>query len=142
MTWRDGTVDHWPERTVPSGGRSLLGRVHEILIRDFYARLDEPAPFWISPAEARKSMEILKEIYRQKQHRRGCSSPLTQQPRKRNTLNQRRGHKGAMTDKKIVSASSVWAPSGMYAQFIDQGMVPNMQIGAICDCPAREEGPR
>ncbi len=65
VTWRDGTVDHWPERTVPSGGRSYWGVSHEILIRDFYARLDEPAPFWISPAEARKSMEILKEIYRQ-----------------------------------------------------------------------------
>lgn len=65
VTWRDGRVEHWPERAVPSGGRAYWGVSHEILIRDFYERLDDPEPFWISPAESRKSLTMLKEVYRQ-----------------------------------------------------------------------------
>ena len=50
---------------MPSGGRSYWGVSHEMLIRDFYARLDDPEPFWISPGRGVKSLEILKETYRQ-----------------------------------------------------------------------------
>jgi UDP-N-acetyl-2-amino-2-deoxyglucuronate dehydrogenase len=63
VRWADGRAQQWEERTVPSGGRAYWGVSHELLIRDFYARLDDPEPFWISPAEALKSLEILKRAY-------------------------------------------------------------------------------
>lgn len=58
-------VRRFEERHAPSGGRSYWGVSHEILIRDFYAKLDDPEPFWISPAEALKAQRILHAIYRQ-----------------------------------------------------------------------------
>nr|NLD40252.1 Gfo/Idh/MocA family oxidoreductase [Actinomycetales bacterium] len=61
----DGTVASWAERKVPSTGRAYWGVSHEILIRDFYEKLADPEPFWISPAEAMKSMHMLKTIYDQ-----------------------------------------------------------------------------
>ena len=64
IRWADGRVDTVGERSVTSGGRSYWGVSHERLIRDFYARLDEPEPFWIGPGEAMASLEILKEAYR------------------------------------------------------------------------------
>jgi UDP-N-acetyl-2-amino-2-deoxyglucuronate dehydrogenase len=54
-----------PERRAPTGGRAYWGASHELLIRDFYNRLDEEAPFWISPREAEKSLRIVKIIYQQ-----------------------------------------------------------------------------
>ena len=46
-----------------------------------------------------------------------------------------------MTDKKIrLGIIGLGAEGGMYAQFIDQGMVPNMQIGAICDTLPEKKG--
>lgn len=63
VAWRDGRVDQYDERKVPSGGRSYWGVSHELLIRDFYAKLDDPEPFWITPAEAWKSLRILKKTY-------------------------------------------------------------------------------
>lgn len=65
VTHSDGRVDIVPERTSGSGGRSYWGVSHELLISDFYARLDDAEPFWISPAEAEKSLRIVKDIYRQ-----------------------------------------------------------------------------
>ncbi len=65
MTWRDGRVEHTPERVASSAGRTYWGLSHEVLIRDFYARLDDPEPFWIGPAEAMASLRILTQIYRQ-----------------------------------------------------------------------------
>ena len=41
----------------------LLGRLPQLLIEDFYARLDEPEPFWIGPREASKSLDILSRVY-------------------------------------------------------------------------------
>jgi hypothetical protein len=38
---------------------------HELLIRDFYDRLGDPEPFWISPQEAAKSLAIVKDVYAQ-----------------------------------------------------------------------------
>ena len=64
IRWADGRVDTVGERSVTSGGRSYWGVSHELLIRDFYERLEEPEPFWISPREAMASMEILTEAYR------------------------------------------------------------------------------
>ena len=64
IRWADGRVDTLGERSVTSGGRSYWGVSHELLIRDFYERLEEPEPFWIGPGEAMASLEILKEAYR------------------------------------------------------------------------------
>ena len=55
----------FPERQVASAGRTYWGVSHEILIRDFYARLDDPEPFWISPQQAMASLRMLKTIYDQ-----------------------------------------------------------------------------
>lgn len=63
VRWRDGRVDRYAEREAPSGGRAYWGVSHEILIRDFYGKLDDPEPFWLSPAEAMKSLQILKRTY-------------------------------------------------------------------------------
>ncbi|NLI18448.1 MAG: Gfo/Idh/MocA family oxidoreductase [Actinomycetales bacterium] len=65
VAWKHGGVDVYPERSVSSVGRTYWGVSHEILIRDFYKKLDDPEPFWISPAEAMASLEILKTMYRQ-----------------------------------------------------------------------------
>lgn len=65
LTLADGTVEVFPERQVASAGRTYWGVSHEILIRDFYASLDEPEPFWISPEEAMKPLRMLKTIYDQ-----------------------------------------------------------------------------
>jgi predicted dehydrogenase len=65
VTYEDGRVDVIPERRSDTGGRSYWGVSHELLIKDFYGRLDEPEPFWISPLEAEKSLRIIKDVYRQ-----------------------------------------------------------------------------
>lgn len=65
VTHADGRVEVVPERRSASGGRDYWGVSHELLIADFYARLDDSEPFWISPAEAEKSLRIIKDIYRQ-----------------------------------------------------------------------------
>lgn len=59
----DGTVERTEERKAPSGGRSYWGVSHELLIRDFYARLDDPEPYWISPAESMTSLRMLTDLY-------------------------------------------------------------------------------
>ena len=65
VAWADGRIDTYPERAVPSGGRSYWGVSHEILFRDFYATLDDPEPFWITPADAMVSLRALKSLYDQ-----------------------------------------------------------------------------
>ena len=65
VSYSDGRVEVVPERRATSGGRSYWGVSHELLIRDFYDRLDDPEPFWISPREAAKSLAIVKDVYAQ-----------------------------------------------------------------------------
>lgn len=65
VTYADGTVDVIPERVAETGGRSYWGVSHELLIADFYSKLHHSEPFWISPAEAGKSLGIIKDIYAQ-----------------------------------------------------------------------------
>lgn len=65
ITRRDGSVQTMPERVVSSTGRSYWGVSHELLIADFYARLDDPEPFWLSPVEAFKALSIVKDVYAQ-----------------------------------------------------------------------------
>ncbi|WP_103062286.1 Gfo/Idh/MocA family protein [Actinomyces qiguomingii] len=63
IRWEDGRVDHYDERRPAGAGRTYWGVSHELLIRDFYARLDDPEPFWICPAEAMKCLCIAESIY-------------------------------------------------------------------------------
>lgn len=65
ITYADGRVEVVPERRSESGGRSYWGVSHELLVSDFYARLGDTDPFWISPAEAEKSLRIVKDVYLQ-----------------------------------------------------------------------------
>ncbi len=59
----DGRVDVVRERVARSGGRGYWGVSHELLIADFYARLSDAEPFWITPTEAMKSLRIIEQIY-------------------------------------------------------------------------------
>jgi UDP-N-acetyl-2-amino-2-deoxyglucuronate dehydrogenase len=61
----DGRTETVQERTAATGGRSYWGVSHELLIADFYARLGDEEPFWISPREALRSLRIVKDVYRQ-----------------------------------------------------------------------------
>lgn len=65
VTWADGRIEQYAERAATSAGRAYWGVSHEILLRDFYARLDDPEPFWIGPAEAMPSMHMLTSLYDQ-----------------------------------------------------------------------------
>ena len=65
VTLADGTVEAFPERQLASAGRVYWGVSHEILIRDFYDKLADPQPFWISPEEAMASLRMLTAIYDQ-----------------------------------------------------------------------------
>lgn len=65
VTYADGRVETVDERAVAAGARSYWGVSHQLLIQDFYARLDEPEPFWISPVEAQRSLNIIQDVYDQ-----------------------------------------------------------------------------
>ncbi len=67
VSYADGRTEVIAERKAASGGRAYWGVSHELLIRDFYARLDEDQPFWISPHEAEKSLRIVQDVYSQSQ---------------------------------------------------------------------------
>ena len=63
VRYSDGRVEVVEERRAATSGRAYWGASHAQLIADFYARLAEPEPFWISPREAMKSLEILTRVY-------------------------------------------------------------------------------
>ena len=63
IRYADGRVEQIPERVAASGGPAYWGVSHELLIGDFYRHLDDPAPFWISPAEAAKSLAVIEQLY-------------------------------------------------------------------------------
>ncbi len=63
VLWSDGRVETVAERSAPTGGRSYWGASHDLLIADFYDKLTQPEPFWISPAEGTKVSRILQELY-------------------------------------------------------------------------------
>jgi predicted dehydrogenase len=63
VRYSDGRVEVVEERRAASSGRTYWGVSHSQLIADFYARLADPEPFWISPREALKSLEILAQVY-------------------------------------------------------------------------------
>nr|WP_306468497.1 Gfo/Idh/MocA family oxidoreductase [Actinomyces sp. 186855] len=64
VRWADGRTERHEERRAASSGRSYWGVSHELLIRDFYNRLDEAEPFWISPREATRCLAMAKAVYR------------------------------------------------------------------------------
>jgi predicted dehydrogenase len=63
ISWKDGRVERFEERSASTSGRSYWGVSHELLIQDFYSQLGAPEPFWISPAEAMKSLAMAKQTY-------------------------------------------------------------------------------
>ncbi len=65
VSYADGRTEVIPERAAKVDGRNYWGASHELLIRDFYAQLDTPGPFWIDPAEAAKTLGTIKDLYRQ-----------------------------------------------------------------------------
>jgi UDP-N-acetyl-2-amino-2-deoxyglucuronate dehydrogenase len=65
VNYSDGRIETVADRRAPTGGRAYWGASHDLLIRDFYNRLEDDAPFWISPREAEKSLRIVKRTYQQ-----------------------------------------------------------------------------
>lgn len=65
VTFGDGTVLTVPERVAASPGRSYWGVSHELLIRDFYGTREDTDPFWITPSEAAKCLDMVFDIYDQ-----------------------------------------------------------------------------
>jgi len=63
VTHADGRVETVAERRAVTGGRSYWGVSHELLIADFYRRLPDPEPFWISPAEGTVALRLIDQIY-------------------------------------------------------------------------------
>lgn len=61
----DGRVEVVQERRAASDGRDYWGASHRLLIEDFYSQLGRPGPFWIDPAEALKTLRIIKSVYAQ-----------------------------------------------------------------------------
>jgi len=65
ITHADGRVEVVQERRADSGGRDYWGVSHQLYIADFYAQLGQDGPFWIDPAEALKTLRIIKAVYAQ-----------------------------------------------------------------------------
>lgn len=63
VTYDDGRVETVAEETLATGERAYWGVSHERLITDFYARLDDPEPFWITPADGARLVDIIHEVY-------------------------------------------------------------------------------
>ena len=74
VSYADGRVDVVEERAIAEGARSYWGVSHQLLIEDFYARLDDPEPFWISPVEAQRSLNIIQDVYDQTYPERALTS--------------------------------------------------------------------
>lgn len=63
VAWADGHVDTVPADRARDGERAYWGTSHRRLIADFYGRLDDPEPFWITPADAARTVEVIHEVY-------------------------------------------------------------------------------
>ena len=59
----DGRIETVTEPVASTGGRAYWGASHERLIADFYRRLADPDPFWISPQEGARSLRVIQQIY-------------------------------------------------------------------------------
>jgi predicted dehydrogenase len=65
VSYADGRTEVVAERRASSGGRPYWGVSHALLIADFYRALGDPGAFWIGPAEAAKSLRVVKQAYGQ-----------------------------------------------------------------------------
>ena len=65
VTHTDGRTEVVEERRATPTGRAYWGVSHELLVADFYARLDDLEPFWIGPTEGLASLAVLDDVYRQ-----------------------------------------------------------------------------
>ncbi|AIY01130.1 dehydrogenase [Arthrobacter sp. PAMC 25486] len=65
ITHDDGRVEVVEERRAESGGRDYWGVSHQLYIADFYSQLGQDGAFWIDPAEALKTLRIIKAVYAQ-----------------------------------------------------------------------------
>lgn len=65
ITHEDGRVEVVEERRAATGGRDYWGVSHQLFIADFYAQLGQNGSFWIDPAEALKTLRIIKNVYAQ-----------------------------------------------------------------------------
>jgi UDP-N-acetyl-2-amino-2-deoxyglucuronate dehydrogenase len=65
ITHQDGAVHTVAEAATATGERAYWGVSHELLIQDFYAGLASGKAFWIDPVEARKSFDIIQDVYDQ-----------------------------------------------------------------------------
>ena len=63
VTYADGSSAAVADALAATAGRDYWGTSHSLLIDDFYASRADPAPFWISPAEAAKSLGIVQDLY-------------------------------------------------------------------------------
>jgi len=64
LAYSDGRTEVVEERRATPTGRAYWGVSHELLVADFYRRLDEPEPFWIGPAEGVAALAVLDQVYR------------------------------------------------------------------------------
>ena len=62
VTHEDGTVETFKNETVATGAKAYWGNAHTLLISDFYAKLHDGEPFWISLEEGAKCMRVLHEV--------------------------------------------------------------------------------
>jgi UDP-N-acetyl-2-amino-2-deoxyglucuronate dehydrogenase len=65
VSYADGRTEVVEERRATPTGRAYWGVSHELLVADFYSRLDDPDPFWIGPTEGLASLAVLDDVYRQ-----------------------------------------------------------------------------
>ena len=63
VMYADGRTTTVSKPVISSPGKNYWGASHSLLIGDFYARLPDPEPFWIGPAEAAKSLKIVQDLY-------------------------------------------------------------------------------
>jgi predicted dehydrogenase len=61
----DGRSEVVEERRATPTGRAYWGVSHELLVADFYDRLDDPEPFWIGPTDGLAALAVLDDVYRQ-----------------------------------------------------------------------------
>ncbi|WP_245708687.1 Gfo/Idh/MocA family protein [Ruania alba] len=63
VAWNDGRSETVAAQAPGSVGRAYWGDSHRILIEDFYARLGEEAPFWISPRDGLATVQAIHQVY-------------------------------------------------------------------------------
>ena len=62
VSHEDGSVETFKNETVATGEKAYWGNAHTLLISDFYEKLHDGKPFWISLEEGAKCMRVLHEV--------------------------------------------------------------------------------